>query len=354
MDTHRIANWIDQALTNPQYVYQSEQNSILRPYYQRWVWNPLLRAIPDSISPNTLTAISTLCCAASFGLGAFASSSPAAMALASLGVFAYLSLDNMDGAHARNTDQSSRLGEFLDHWLDTLNNGFVILGACLAVGLSPFVTLLVLSAGTLAFFAVQLELRYTGVFRMGRVADIEGNTAVSGLYLMVAVLGPDFFAWAPAQGGPSLAILLGAGVTGQALWTFASALWRLEEGRRDCLPLALCLGALILWGALPASPPNNGVGAALLGAGFFSNPVFTSRPILSRLRGISTATLDRFVVALVWTATAAAASVDVGPQLAWSVASVLAALTLRYAYQTMAALRHEPPVADVSPGPGEA
>jgi hypothetical protein len=44
----------------------------------------------------------------------------------------------------------------------------------------------------------------------------------------------------------------------------------------------------------------------------------------------------------------------VSPQLAWSVASVLAALTLRYGYQTMAALRHEPPVADVSPGTGEA
>ena len=51
-------------MTNPQYVYQSEQDSILRPYYQRWVWNPLLGIIPDSISPNTLTAISTLCCAA--------------------------------------------------------------------------------------------------------------------------------------------------------------------------------------------------------------------------------------------------------------------------------------------------
>lgn len=348
------ANRIDSPLKSPRYVYQSAQESILRPYYQRWVWNPMLSVTPSTISPNVLTGISTLCCAVSFFLAATANSSPAAMVAASVGVFAYFSLDNMDGAHARNTGQSSRLGEFLDHWLDTLNNGFVILGACLAVGLSPFFTLLVLSTGTLAFFAVQLELRHTGVFRMGRVADIEGNTAVSGLYLMVAALGPDFFELAPLSGGPSLAILLGSGVMGQALWTFVSALWRLEDGRRDTLPLTLYLAALIVWGALPESDSTAGVGGALLAAGFFSNPVFTSRPILDRLRGISTAVTDRFVVGVVWGATcAAAAGFQGAPQLAWAVSGLMAVLTARYAYTTTAALRNEPPVADLAPSPGE-
>ena len=98
------------------------------------------------------------------------------------------------------------------------------------MGLGPLFTLLVLAAGTLAFFAVQLELRHTGVFRMGRVADIEGHTAVSALYLLIAVLGPEFFAQTPLRGGPSFAVLLGAGVMGQALWTFLSAMLRLESG----------------------------------------------------------------------------------------------------------------------------
>ena len=337
-------------MENPRYVYQSAQDSILRPYYQRWVWEPLLGRIPASLSPNALTGISTLCCAASFLLAAAAPASAAAMVTASLCVFAYLSLDNMDGAHARNTGQSSRLGEFLDHWLDTLNNGFVILGACLAVGLSSFFTLLVLSAGTLAFFAVQLELRHTGVFRMGRVADIEGNTAVSLLYLGVAFLGPDFFQQSPAEGWPSLAVLLGAGVMGQAVWTFASALYRLEGGRLDCLPLLFCLTGLVVWATLAGPALSGGTGAALLAAGFFANPVFTSRPILARLRGHSTQSADRLATTAVVVAGVAACT-GLGPdlELAWATAIGLTGMTLHYALSTVAALRHEPSVANVSP-----
>ncbi|MDG2335172.1 MAG: CDP-alcohol phosphatidyltransferase family protein [Myxococcota bacterium] len=333
------------------YVYQSAQDSILRPHFQRWVWNPLLRYIPASISPNALTGISTLCCFLSFLLAAVANTHPAAMVAASVLVFGYLSLDNMDGAYARATGQSSRLGEFLDHWLDTLNNGFVVLGACLAVGLTPLFTLLVLAAGTLAFFAVQLELQKTGVFRMGRVADIEGNTAVSGLYLAVALMGPGFFDQTPLANGPSLALLLGAGVMGQALWTSFTALKRIESGRLDCLPLLLCLGVLITWATLVEPSPQAGVGIPLLCAGFFTNPVFTSRPILARLRDFSTVGIDRAVVA---GTLACAALALVYPALevplAWAIAALLAGTTLRYARITTQALRDEPPVADVSPG----
>ncbi|MDE0883902.1 MAG: CDP-alcohol phosphatidyltransferase family protein [Myxococcota bacterium] len=332
------------------YVYQSAQDSILRPHFQRWVWNPLLGYIPASLSPNAITGISTLCCSLSFLLAAVANTHPSAMVAASVLLFGYLSLDNMDGAHARATGQSSRLGEFLDHWLDTLNNGFVVLGACLAVGLSPLFTLLVLAAGTLAFFAVQLELQYTGVFRMGRVADIEGNTAVSLLYLAVALLGPGFFEQTPLAGGPSLALLLGAGVMGQALWTSFTALKRIESGRLDCLPLLLCLAILITWVSLVDPSPGGEIASALLCAGFFTNPVFTSRPILARLRGFSTAGIDRVIVAgTLGCALLALAYPALEVSLAWTIAALLAGTTLRYAQITTKALRDEPPVADVSP-----
>ena len=86
-------------LDKPKYAYQSAQDSILRPYYQRWVWAPLLRFVPASISPNTLTALSTLSAATSFLLAAFGRSSSLAMVGASLCVFAYLSLDNLSLIH---------------------------------------------------------------------------------------------------------------------------------------------------------------------------------------------------------------------------------------------------------------
>ena len=37
-----------------------------------------------------------------------------------LAYLAYILLDNLDGAHARNTGQSSKLGHFLDHFVDFL------------------------------------------------------------------------------------------------------------------------------------------------------------------------------------------------------------------------------------------
>lgn len=323
-------------MAEPDYAYQSSQDSILRPYYQRWLWNPLLEIIPASWSPNSLTLLSTLCCGISFLLASFFNSSTLAMLVAAVLVFAYVSLDNMDGAHARRTEQSSRLGEFLDHWLDTLNNGFVTLGACLAVGLGPLMTLLVFSAATLAFFGVQLELRYTGVFRMGRIADIEGNTAVSGLYILVALFGHSFFSWEIVSEGPTLATLIGLGVMGQALMTLATAAWRLKDHIQDFFPILLGTGILIAW-MIQGSFSVTGI----LLIAFFINPVFTSRPILFRLLGRSTATADWVAIAAIALGSLFSAYVG-GIAAGWAVVLVMVGLTLSHALTTVSALNANP------------
>ena len=119
-------------MTRPRYAYESAQDSILRPYYKRFVWGPLLALIPPTVAPNTLTLVSIATCGASFVIAATSAHSTPAMVLAALLVLTYLSLDNIDGEQARRSSRSSRLGEFLDHWMDTINNGFVTLGACTA------------------------------------------------------------------------------------------------------------------------------------------------------------------------------------------------------------------------------
>ena len=108
-------------------------------------------------------------------------------------------------------------------------------------------TLGVLACGSLAFFAVQWELRHTGVFRVGRVGDIEGNTTVALLYVALAVFGADALQVAPVPGLPPLAIWLGLGVMGQALWTVASALRNVSHRRRDFLPHALSQAVVVGW-----------------------------------------------------------------------------------------------------------
>jgi len=273
------------------YAYESHQDSILRPYYQRFLWNAILDALPAWLAPNAMTLIATFACGLSFVLAATVGQHPLALVACAFLILTYLTLDNLDGAQARKYGLSSHLGEFLDHWLDTINNGFVFLGACLAVGLPPYLTLVVLACGTLAFYSVQWELRATGVFRMGRIADIEGNTSVAALYLALAVLGRDFFHVVPIDGGPSIAVLIGVGVAGQALATLFSAVSRVSDYRGDFVPAVIGHAILLLWAWGGGLTPTVYLGIAL-----FMNPVFTTRPIFIRLLERDTKALDWGVV----------------------------------------------------------
>ncbi len=327
-------------MTRPSYTYRSAQESILLPYYRRFVWAPALELIPETIAPNTLTAISTLSCGASFILAAAFPHETVAMIAAAVLVFTYLSLDNMDGAQARRSGRSSRLGEFLDHWLDTLNNGFVTLGACLAVGLPPFFSLGVFGVTTLAFYAVQWELRRTGVFRMGRIADVEGNTAVCLLYLTIAFAGPEPFSWLPISALPPLAIWLGVGVAGQAAWTFVDAFRRVSEDRLDLVPITLAFVLLAAWAMVSGQTTDGHLAIA-----FLANPVFTSRPVLARLLGKSTVRADWLAIGTLALATIATTSgliADAVLPLSWAVAAVFAGIAIWHASHTISTLRGEP------------
>ena len=335
-------------MPDPSYTYQSQQASFLKPYYQRWLWGWMLNALPRSLSPNAMTVIGTLCCAVSFAIAATLNHSPLALLAAALLIIAYLSLDNLDGAQARRLGRSSRLGEFLDHWLDTLNNGFVFAGACLAAELPPLLTLAVLCSGTLAFFAVQWELRATGVFRMGRIADIEGNTAVALLYVGLAIFGPQLFHLQLLPSLPTAATLLGVGVIAQALWTTLSAVRRTSHQLHDFLPLIAASAVLCGWAWIGEQSPTS-----YLAAAFLLNPVFTSGPIRDRLRlaPVSPAFDWAVVAAIAAFALLSTASLlgVLDPDLAGTaVVMGLAIVTLRYFAQSVARLRDEPRSADES------
>ena len=336
-------------MAHPRYAYDSAQQSLLLPLYRKFFWGPVLQWIPRSLAPNTMTLVSTLCCATSFALAASLRDHPLAMLAAAILVVAYFTLDNLDGAQARRIGRSSRLGEFLDHWLDTLNNGFVVLGAFLAAGLPGLMALGVLACGSLAFFAVQWELRHTGVFRVGRVGDIEGNTTVALLYVTLAVFGADAFQVAPVPGLPSIAIWLGLGVMGQALWTVASALRNVSHGRRDFLPHALSQVAVVGWAITgEISIPT------ALGLCFFLNPVFTAGPVCARLFDRATPRLDASVAIVLVAATLASlAGVSPVPAqgLALGLTLALAVLTAIHLSVAVQALRE--PAAPTPSGAAE-
>ena len=124
---------------------------------------------------------------------------------------------------------------------------------------------------------------------------------------------------------------------GQALMTLATAAWRLKDHISDFFPMLLCMGILIAWmiqGSFSA--------VGILGIAFFTNPVFTSRPILFRLLGHSTATADWVAIGAVALGSLFSAYVG-GIVAGWAVMLVMAGIALSHALTTILGLtRNEP------------
>ena len=123
-------------------------------------------------SPNTITAlglalqVAAYCALVSTTGGGFASPAPAwAVACAAAALFAYSTLDNMDGKQARRVGASSPLGLLFDHGCDAVNTATV---------------------GTLAFSMAIAAAR-------GEAADAAGNPGLRLVYAIWAVLCTAFF-----------------------------------------------------------------------------------------------------------------------------------------------------------------
>ena len=107
-------------------------------------YTALARRIPSGVTPNQITTLAGIC-----GVLACASlllvRTRSGLLVAALLLYLYTALDSLDGIHARATGQSSKLGYFYDHLLDSL----VVVLLLFAVGvrfsmLTPFFVLLFL------------------------------------------------------------------------------------------------------------------------------------------------------------------------------------------------------------------
>jgi phosphatidylglycerophosphate synthase len=185
------------------YEYLTEDRSILYPVLKRYLWAPMLRFIPMRRSANSITLLSNVCSVIAFvflALVPVTRAPAAAFLLPAFAIFLYLSLDNIDGQQARRTGSSSPFGEFLDHWCDALNLGLVALGYCLAFGIEPWMTLLVIGLGAFGYLAAMWEQRTTGWLICGPIGTIEGVLLICLMYMLVAVFGYDAIVRQPILG----------------------------------------------------------------------------------------------------------------------------------------------------------
>ncbi|GAA5934069.1 uncharacterized protein JCM15063_000546 [Sporobolomyces koalae] len=111
------------------------------------------------------------------------------------GLFAYQSLDAIDGKQARRTGTSGPLGELFDHGCDALNTtlGAILAAAALNLGLSWW-TVASLVATNCNFYLSTWEEWHTGtLFLSAFSGPVEGILLVVGIFTVTGFKGPQFW-----------------------------------------------------------------------------------------------------------------------------------------------------------------
>jgi len=188
------------------------------------ICTPLLKYIPATVHPNTITGVNHIVNCVLFVFAIGASSEPGTWQMlccllcSVLNVIAMI-LDSLDGTYARATNQCSKMGELLDHWLDALHVPMIASGIALAAHLQPWALASVVILNAM-LYNTQLII-YNTTHNFIDIAGVEAQLGTSALYLVSVVLSilstshPLFVDWARCILGIVAAI-----ITGNLVWQF--------------------------------------------------------------------------------------------------------------------------------------
>lgn len=257
--------------------YDVQDKSLLAEPFKRFLWRPMLAFVPLSLSANTMTLAGTFVNMLGAAIALSLAPTRFSSALIAFMVFAYLCIDNMDGAQARRTGTSSPLGEFLDHWLDGINGTMLCLGALVSWEATGLRGLFAIALTGLAYSLTMWEQRWTGRAHFGRLGNIEGIFGVSLMFALQSALGNELFCRRPLVLGQSLSDLFVWLSLGASSLTALGPLLRV--GRLSNVPaIALAYALPLFWFAMRPLPF---VPMALLLVGL--TPLMGGRMILARL-----------------------------------------------------------------------
>uniref|UniRef100_A0A6B2EL10 diacylglycerol cholinephosphotransferase n=1 Tax=Phlebotomus kandelakii TaxID=1109342 RepID=A0A6B2EL10_9DIPT len=186
--------------------YSCQSSSLLDPILQPW-WNFLLRRIPMSLAPNFITIVGLMVNIASALVlilySPDAKGEPPAWAcfLCAAGLFAYQSLDAIDGKQARRTNTSSPLGELFDHGCDSISTMFVALSACISVqiGHHPYWMFFQCFCAMTLFYCAHWQTYVSGTLRFGKIDVTEAQIIIMGIHVISGIFGASI--WKSKIGG---------------------------------------------------------------------------------------------------------------------------------------------------------
>jgi phosphatidylglycerophosphate synthase len=156
---------------------------------------PLLAWIPYAVTPNSLSLANTAACWLAYLFGFYAYKYehvyPSVcmwlrFAMSGL-IFASIILDCLDGMHARATGRTSKLGELLDHSLDSAN--IPLLAAAVLVTIHPdiYTVLISVIGGSMIYNAQLVIYRHHNVFVLPPVTGPTAQGMVSAAVFAFAI-----------------------------------------------------------------------------------------------------------------------------------------------------------------------
>ena len=151
-------------------------------------WNWLVKLVPNTVSPNILTLVGFLFILYSFHLSyKYGDEYNSWISIVvSLCTFIYMTLDAIDGKHARRIGNSSPLGELFDHMCDNIGVVFMISTACMLLGLENMTwQWYIIQSAQTVFLCSHIDAFKNKVVRFGK---FNGPGEALMLYMFVLIV----------------------------------------------------------------------------------------------------------------------------------------------------------------------
>ncbi|KDR86099.1 hypothetical protein GALMADRAFT_235335 [Galerina marginata CBS 339.88] len=189
------------------YAYKGVDKSLLSRYVLNPFWTWFVTLWPLSVAPNTITLTGLSIVFFNFFTLLYydpmyltekngAEGPPQWVYYTwGIGLFAYQSLDAIDGKQARRTGMAGPLGEMFDHGCDALNTTLEVILASRALGLGRSWWTVASQIATLAnFYLTTWEEYHTGQLYLGYFSGpVEGILMIVTIFLVSGYYGPSFW-----------------------------------------------------------------------------------------------------------------------------------------------------------------
>lgn len=174
--------------------FQAISTSVFEERVVRAFCQPILPRIPASVHPNTISLITHAIgwVTAALAVMSVVLPQPAkslCLFAAAVGMAMSMVGDCLDGMHARGTDQCSKLGEMMDHWLDAIIVPLVTIGITFALQMDPWAIVAANVTAAMVYHGQLVLYHHTGEFiHPDTTSGVEAQFGVSIGYLAYGIL----------------------------------------------------------------------------------------------------------------------------------------------------------------------